>query len=120
MGRYTKPATPITYGAGYVIKTVESTLGSFTTASSYITSQERGSAKPTMHSTGVAPILLNSFHSRVIPGGANAGGLWLNSAAFSYHDPNHSHFLLENLAKPFCLCLGLIGYCVLRVFHYIV
>jgi hypothetical protein len=60
--RYTEHATPMTYGpgAGYVIKTVESTLRSFITASSYITSQERDSAKPTMHSTGgVARILLH-------------------------------------------------------------
>ena len=56
---YTEQATPMTNGAGYVIKTVELTLGHFTTASSYRTSQGQGSMKPTMHSKGVAPLLLN-------------------------------------------------------------
>ena len=40
MASFTEQATPMTYGAGNVIKTVESMLGSFTTASSNRTSQQ--------------------------------------------------------------------------------
>jgi len=88
MGSRLSTGTPMTYGTGYGAKPkpVESTLLNF----SYITFQERGYAKPTMHSTGpFCYIITYSFHLRVEVNSHQ----WL---VILIHDLNHIQSSLEN------------------------
>jgi hypothetical protein len=59
MARYTNQATPVTYGARCIIKTVESTLGRFTLLEVIEHIRSEAPRNPTMHNKGVTPILLN-------------------------------------------------------------